>query len=115
MQSWRQEDVFATEPVRRMISAMSSNTVYLGTKRTNPFHYQKFHLNEIIVYRNSLLIAEFPVSTADNKRIHYNTLEALDFVFNNSRGFSVANFLNHCNMTFDLTATHEASDDFIHP
>ena len=36
--SWRQEDVFAKEPVRRMILAMSSNTAYLGTNRTNPFH-----------------------------------------------------------------------------
>ena len=40
--SWRQEDLFAKEPVRRMILAMSSNTAYLGTNRTNPFHYQKF-------------------------------------------------------------------------
>ena len=57
VQSWRQEDVFAKEPVRRMILAMSSNTAYLGTNRTNPFDYQKFQLNEIIVYRNGLPIA----------------------------------------------------------
>ena len=80
VQSWRQEDVFAKEPVRRMIVAMSINEAYLGTNRTNPFHYQKFGLNEIIVYRNGLPIAGTPVSTSDNKRIYYNTLEALDFV-----------------------------------
>ena len=80
VQSWRQEDVFAKEPVRRMILAMSSNTAYLGTNRTNPFHYQKFQLNEIIVYRNGLPIAGTPMSTTDNKRIYYNTLKALDFV-----------------------------------
>ena len=34
VQSWRQEDVLA----------------YLGTNRTKPFPYQKFQLNEIIVY-----------------------------------------------------------------
>ena len=84
VQSWRQEDVFAKEPVRRMILVMSSNTAYLGTNRTNPFHYEKLQLNEIIVYRNGLPIAGTPVSTTDNKRIYYNTLEALDFVFNNS-------------------------------
>ena len=38
VQSWRQEDVFAKEPVRRMIVAMSINEAYLGTNRTNPFH-----------------------------------------------------------------------------
>ena len=58
VQSWRKEDVFAKEPVRRMILAMSSNTAYLGTNQTNPFHYQKFQLNEIIVYRNCLPLQE---------------------------------------------------------
>ena len=50
VQSWRQEDVLPKEPVRRIILAMSSNTATLGTNRTNPFHYQKFQLNENIVY-----------------------------------------------------------------
>ena len=43
-----------------------------------------FGLNEIIVYRNGIPIAETPISTSDNKRIYYNTLEALDFVLNTS-------------------------------
>ena len=115
MQNWRQEDVFTKEPVRRMILAMSSNTAYLGTIRTNPFHYQKFQLNEIIVYRNDLIIAVFPVSTTENKTIYYNTLEALDFVFNNSHRISLANYHNHYIMAFDLTSTQEASHEFIHP
>ena len=115
VQSWRQEEVFAKEPVRRMILAMSSNTVYLGTNRTNPFHYQKFQLSEIIVYRNGLPIAGTPVSTTDNKRLYYNTLEALDFLKKNSHGISLANYHNHYIMAFDLTSTQEASNDFIHP
>ena len=57
VQSWRQEDAFAKEPVRRMIRAMSINEAYLGTNRTIPFHYQKLGLNEIIVYRNGVPIA----------------------------------------------------------
>ena len=115
VQSWRQEDVFAKEPVGRKIVAMSTNEAYLGTKRSNPFHYQKFRLNEIIVYRNGLPIAGTPISTTDNKRIYYNTLEALDFVFNNSHGISLANYINHYIMAFDLTSTQEASHEFIHP
>ena len=114
VQSWRQEDVFAKEPVRRMIVAMSINEAYLGTNRTNPFHYLKFGLNEIIVYRNALPIAETPISTTDNKRIYCNTLEAHDFVLNTSHGISLANYDNHYNMPFDLTSTQEASHDFIH-
>ena len=56
VQSWGQEDVFAKEPVRRMIVAMSTNEAYLGTNTSNLFHYQKIRLNEIIVYRNGHLM-----------------------------------------------------------
>ena len=102
VQSWRQEDVFAKEPVRRMIVAMSINEAYLGTNRTNPFHYQKFGLNEIIVYRNGLPVAGSPILTSDNKRIYYKSLEALDFVLNTSHGISLANYDNHYIMPLDL-------------
>ena len=44
VQSWRQEDVFAKEPVRKMILAMSTNEAYLGTNRSNPFHYHKIQI-----------------------------------------------------------------------
>ena len=45
MRSWSQEDVFSKEPVRKMIIAISTNQSYLGTNKTNPFHYQKFNIN----------------------------------------------------------------------
>ena len=106
--------LFAKEPVRRKIVAMSINEAYLGTNRTNAFHYQKFELNEIIVYRNGLPIAGTPISKSDNKRIYYNTLEALDFVLNTSHGISLANYDNLYIMAFDLTSTREASHDLIH-
>ena len=67
VQSWRQEDVFPKEPARRMILAMSLNSAHLGTNRTNLFYYQMFQLNEILVYRNGLPLADTPNSTTDNK------------------------------------------------
>ena len=94
---------------------MSSNTAYLGTNRANPFHYQKFQLNEIIVYGNRLPIAGTPVTNTNNKRNYYNQIEALDFVFNDSHGISLANYHSHRFLAFDLTSTQEASHDFIHP
>ena len=42
-------------------------------------------------------------------------MEALNFVFNNSHGISLANYINPYIMAFDLTSTQEASHDFIHP
>ena len=92
-----------------MILVMSSNTAYLGTNRTNPFHNQKIQLNEIIDFRNGLAIAGTPVSTTDNKRIYYNTLEALDFVLKISHGISFASYQNHYIVAFDLTPTQEVS------
>ena len=87
----------------------------MGTNRTNPFHYQKFELNEITFYRNGSPIADCPAPTPDDKRKNYNTLEALYFVFLNSHGVSLTNYQNHYFMDFDLTSTQEASHDFSHP
>ena len=49
IRNWSQEDIFSKEPVRRMVIAMATKQAYLGTNRTNPFHYQKFNLSQIVV------------------------------------------------------------------
>ena len=114
-QNWRQEDVFAKEPVRRMIVAMSISEAYLSTNRTKPFHNQKFGLNDIIVYRNVSPIAGTSISISDKKRGFYKTLEAFDFVLNTGHGISIANYDNHYIMAFDLTSNQEASHNYVHP
>ena len=55
VQSWRQEDVFAKEPVRRMVVAKSKNEVYFGTKKSNSFHYQKFRMKSLCTGTGYLL------------------------------------------------------------
>ena len=81
--SWRQEDVFSKEPVRRMLIAMTTNQAYLGSNRTNPFHYQQFRLNQVTIYRNGQPIVGTPIATTFNHRIYYNTADALDFLEKN--------------------------------
>ena len=115
IRSWSQEDIFSKEPVRRMIIAMSTNQSYLGTNRTNPFHYQKFNLNEIVIYRNGLPVVGTPISTTSDQRVYFNTLEALDFLDKGGHGIPLADYPNHFILAFDLTSTQEASHDFIHP
>ena len=39
--SWSKEDLFSKEPIRRFALALISNQAFLGSKLTNPFHYQK--------------------------------------------------------------------------
>ena len=113
--SWRQEDVFSKEPVRRMAIAMSSNQAYLGSNRTTPFHYQKVGLSQIVIYRNGLPIVGTPITTNFEKRLYFNTLEALDFLDRGGHGVSLSDYQNHFVMVFDLTSTKQASHDFIHP
>ena len=114
IRSLSHEDVFSNEPVRRMIIAMAPNQAYLGTNSTNPFHYQKFNLSQIVVYRNGQPIAGTPASTTCNHRIYFNTLEALDFCDKGGHGITLENYPNHFILAFNLTSTQEASHDFIH-
>ena len=114
IRSWSHEDIFSKEPVRRMVIAMATNQAYLGTNRTNPFHYQKFNLSQIVVYRNGQPIVGTPVSTTFNHRIYFNTLEALDFLDKGAHGITLDNYPNHFILAFDLTSMQEASHDFIH-
>ena len=93
--------IFSKEPVRRMIIAMATNQAFLGTNRTNPFHYQKFNLNQIVVYRNGQPIVGTPVSTTFNHRIYFNTLEALDFLDKGGHGITLDNYPNHCILVFN--------------
>ena len=98
-----------------MIIAMATNQAYLKTNRTNPFHYQKFNLSQIVVYRNGQPIVGTPVSTTFNHRVYFNTLEALDFLDKSGHGITLDNYPNHFILASDLTSTQEASHDFIHP
>ena len=115
IRSWSHEDIFSKEPVRRMIIAMETNQAYLGTNRTNPFHYQNFNLSQIVVYRNGQHIVVTPVSTTFNHRIYFYTLEALDFLDKDGHGITLENYPNHFIRAFDLTSTKESSHDFIRP
>ena len=75
--SWQQEDIFARESVRQIIIALNTDNEFLGTNLTNPFHYQKFGLEQVTLRRNGLPIASTPISTQDHKRLFFNTLSAL--------------------------------------
>ena len=111
---WKHEDIFTKEPIRRLIVAMSSSESFNGTNNVNPFHFQKFDLREIIIYRNGFPVAGTPINTEDDKRIYFNSMGALAYV-ENGHGIPLAEFPNHYIMVFDLTSTQEATHDFIHP
>ena len=113
-QSWKQEDIFTKEPIRRLIIAMSASAAFIGTNTENPFSFRKFGQNEITVYRNGFATAGTPMSTRDDKRLYFNSMGALAFI-ENGHGITLADFPRHYIMVFDLTSTQEATHDFIHP
>ena len=112
--SWKHEDVFMEEPIRRLASAMNTNAAFVGNRVQNPFWYQKFDLSEITIYRNGLPIAGTPTSTIDDKRVYFSSLGSLAYI-ENGHGIPLNEFPNHYILVFDLTSTQEASHDFIHP
>ena len=114
LHSWKQEDIFSREPIRRLAICLNTNEAFLGNNRLNPFHYRKFGLEQIYIYRNGLPVADSPISTDDEKRLYFNTISDLAYI-DNGHGIKLSEYPSHFLMVFDLTSTQQASHDFIHP
>ena len=119
-QSLDQEKVFSGQPFRRFILTMSSNAGFVGAKTTNPIHYQKIGLRSITVYRNGHPTAGTPLETDTDKNIYMNSIGALAFQehghgFSFNMHFSFKEYANHYLLVFDLTSTHQAAHDYLHP
>ena len=89
------------EPIRRLIVALGRSNAFIGTNNINPYHYQKFDLSEITVYRNGFATAGTPMLTNDNKRLYYNSMSALAYV-ENGHGIPLSDFAHHFIMVFDF-------------
>lgn len=112
--SWKQEDIFTKEPIRRLLITICDTDSFAGTNNLNPFHYEKSGLREITVYRNGFAIVGTPLSTVDDKRLYFNSMGALAYM-DDGHGITLGEYPNHYVMVFDLTSTQEATHDFIHP
>ena len=113
LHSWKQEDIFAREPIRRLVLCLNTNEAFLGNKTQNPFHFRKLDWEQIYIYRNGNPVADSLISTNTDERLYFNTLS--DFAYtDNGHGISLTDYPNHFIMVFDLTSTQQASHDFIH-
>ena len=88
LHSWKQEDIFAREPIRRLAICLNTNEAFLGNNRQNPFNFRKFDLEQIYIYRNGLPVADSPISTSDDKRLYFNTISDLAYI-DNGHGISL--------------------------
>ena len=76
VQSQRHEDVFIKERIRKFAIAMKTNEAFLGAKRLNPFHFQKFNLTSITCYRNDCPVARTPLQTESHQKLVLLFLQA---------------------------------------
>ena len=70
---WKQEDIFATEPIHRLAVCLNTKEAFLGNNRQNQINNQaffgnnrknqiKFDLEQIYIHRNGLPVADSPIS-----------------------------------------------------
>ena len=105
------ENVFRTEPIRRLTLCMVKNSLFRSTPLNHsPFAYQKFSLERVELQRgNGVPLAGTPLNTNNNTRLYYNTITALGFG-KSGNGIKLEDFEdNHFFLVFDLTSTEEAS------
>ena len=112
--SWRQENDFGREPIRRRAICLKTNEAFLGSNPLNLFLYSKFKLEQICIHHSGLPVAESPISTDDSKRVYFNTMSDLAYI-DNGHGISLEDYPNHFIMVFGLMSTQQASREFIHP
>ena len=108
------ENIFGTEPVRRLTLCMVRNKFFRGsTIECTPFQYKKFQLSKIEIQRgNGVPIAGTPIDTTKNTRLFYNTICALGFT-KGGNGIEMNDFEeNHYFLVFDLTSSREAGKAF---
>ena len=107
--SFVEESIVGTEPIRRLTMCMVANDKFRGSKDINPFLYHKYKIKRIEIIRgNGLPIAGTPMDTESNVRIYHNTLTALGFK-NGGNKISLQDFDNKFIASFDLTSSQEAS------
>ena len=114
LHSWKEADSFSREPNRRLAICLNTDEAFLGNNRLNPFHYRKFGLKQIFIYRKGLPVANSPISTEDDKRLYFNAISDSAYIAD-GHGIKLSEYPSHFLMVFHLTSTQQAFHDFIHP
>ncbi len=109
-----EEDIFNAAPIRRLVVAMNLSEDFRGSLGSNPFHYRKFDLKRVMLYREGASVGCTPLRLDQNTRAYYNTIKALNAA-HAGNGLKLEDFDNHFILVFVLTADLESSDDTTRP
>jgi hypothetical protein len=109
-----EEDIFNAAPIRRLVIAMNKIPQFTGTLASNPYHYQKFGLKRVMLYREGQAVGSTPLVVENNTRAYFNTIKALH-AQHSGNGVKLDDYANHFILVFVLTADLEARDDTTRP
>jgi hypothetical protein len=101
-----EEDIFNAAPIRRLVVAMNKIPQITGTLDSNPYHYQKFDLSRVLLYREGHSVGSTPLILENNTRAYFNTVKALH-AQHAGNGIKLVDYANHFILVFVLTADLE--------
>ena len=107
-----QENIFNDAPIRRIATAMNSNSAFTGSFTEIPFWYQQFNLREIKILRGGQPIVHH--DTTDNCRLYVTTMKAKNFQ-DDIPSIPVDNWKDHYVLVFDLTSMQNATENCLYP
>ena len=103
-----QENIFNNAPIRRVASAMNTNSAFTGSFTENPFWYQKFDLRQITIPRGGQPVVDFDIS--GNCRLYVTTMKAMNFQ-DDIPSIPLDDFKDHYVLVFDLTSMQDATEN----
>ncbi len=69
------EDIFNSEPIRRVVLGLCPNTIFSGVWNSNPLQFDKHNLRMVRLIRTGVPIVEY--NTQDNTQVYYNAIQSL--------------------------------------
>ena len=108
------ENVLDNKPIRSLAIAFNTNEAFRGNKRLNPFHYQTFGLQRIVVYRNGQALFDNSLRDGGLVQLYHNTVRNLHYK-HDGPGIGLRNYKDHFVVVYDLTSTAESNNEIYYP
>ena len=108
------ENIFNNRPIRSLAIAMNTNESFTGKLIKNPFHYQSFGLERLVLYRNGTVLFDNSMKDGGIVQLYTNTLRNLHFD-HNSPGIPLRDYPNHFVCVYDLTSTQQSNSQVYYP
>ena len=102
-----QENIFSNAHIRRVVTAMNTNSASTGSFFENPFWYQQFDLRQIRILKGG---QPFVFSdTADNCRLYVTTMRAMKLE-DDIPSIPIDDLKDYYVLVFDLTSMQDATE-----